>query len=212
QPCGERVSAGLRLGAFAAAVALVFAAATLAGAALDPDVREQADDHEEATMAEDKHAQDDETQAHDSSPGGHDAHGASAPAGLAAVQDGYRMVPATTVAEPGAHTEYRFQIVDDEGQPVRAYDRTHERRMHLILVRRDFTEYQHLHPRQLSDGTWETRADLSVAGAYRVFADCSTEGRALTLASDLFVAGDFHPAPLPAPARTASAGDGYEVK
>ena len=207
------MSPGLRLSAFAAAVALVFGLATLAGAALDPDVRERSDEHEEGSMGnETTHAQDTESQAHGAGAESHNAHGAGEPAGLAAAQVGYRLAPLTTIAEPSAEAPYRFKILDDNGRPVRAYDVTHERRMHLILVRRDFTEFQHLHPRQGADGTWETTADLSVAGTYRVFADFSTRGETLTLATDLFVPGDFHPAPLPEPARTASAGDGYEVK
>jgi hypothetical protein len=207
------VSPGLRLGAFAAIVALAFGAATLAGAALDPDVREQKDEHEEGTMPseETQHAQGSEQQAHEQAAG-HDAHGASEPAGLAAAQSGYRMVPETTIAEPSEDAAYRFRILDDEGEPLRDYDTTHERRMHLILVRRDFTEFQHLHPRQRGDGAWETTADLRAPGTYRVFADFSTGGEGLTLASDLFVEGDFHPAPLPEPTRKAPAGGGYEVR
>ena len=32
-----------------------------------------------------------------------------------------------------------------------------ERRLHLILVRRDLTGYQHLHPAMAADGTWSCR-------------------------------------------------------
>jgi len=207
------VSPSLRLGAFAATVALAFGAAALAGAALDPDVREQPGEHEEGDMPSDEtHAQAPAGEAHAEAEGGHDSHGASEPAGLASAQAGYRMAPEATIAEPAAAAPYRFRILDGAGEPVRDYDTTHERRMHLIVVRRDFTELQHLHPRQRGDGTWEATADLSEPGAYRVFADFSTGGQGLTLASDLLVAGDFRPAPLPAPARTAPAGDGYEVR
>ena len=34
-----------------------------------------------------------------------------------------------------------------DGQPVRDYEVEHEKRMHLIVVRRDLTGFQHLHPR-----------------------------------------------------------------
>jgi hypothetical protein len=83
--------------------------------------------------------------------------------------------------------------------------------MHLIVIRRDFARFQHLHPRQLEDGSWEVKVDLSQAGVYRVFADFATADRSLTLATDLFVPGRFDPVPLPRPASTDHAGDGYEV-
>jgi hypothetical protein len=206
------VSAGGRLAAFAAIVALAFGAATLAGAALNPDVREASEEHEEETMdSAAGHEGGATAGAHAQAEGqGHADHG-GLPGGLAAAQSGYRIAPLTTIFEPDHDARLRFRILTDAGEPVRDYDVTHERRMHVILVRRDFTRFQHLHPRLADDGAWETEADLSEAGTYRLFADFSTGGQPLTLASDLFVRGDFHPAPLPAPARTASAGDGYEV-
>ncbi len=84
--------------------------------------------------------------------------------------------------------------------PVRDYDVEHERRMHLIVVRRDLTGFQHLHPTLRADGTWETRIALPDAGSYRVFADFSHDGEATTLASDLRVDGPADLRALPAPA------------
>ena len=54
-------------------------------------------------------------------------------------------------------------------------------------------------------------ADTTAAGVYRVFADFATAGESLTLATDVFVAGEFDPAPLPPPSTKAAAGDGYAV-
>ena len=48
--------------------------------------------------------------------------------------------------------------------------------MHLIVVRRDLTGFQHLHPTQRADGTWTTPLRLDEAGSYRVFADFSHDG------------------------------------
>jgi hypothetical protein len=44
-----------------------------------------------------------------------------------------------------------------------------------------------------------------------VYADFVVDGAKQTLATDLFVPGDFQPQALPQPARIADAGDGYTV-
>ncbi|MEJ7875879.1 MAG: hypothetical protein WKF62_04390, partial [Solirubrobacterales bacterium] len=131
--------------------------------------------------------------------------------GLAVVADPYRLVPEATTHERGRVSPYRFKVVADDGETVHDFDIEHERRMHLIVVRRDFASFQHLHPEQVSDGSWQTDLELNEGGVYRVFADFATGGRSLTLATDLFVAGAFDPVPLAAPEASAEVGGGYEV-
>ena len=75
-------------------------------------------------------------------------------------------------------TTSRFRIADRAGRTVRDFDVEHTKRMHLIVVRRDMTGFQHLHPTQGADGSWTVAADAPRAGAYRVFADFSVGGRA----------------------------------
>jgi hypothetical protein len=186
-----------RIIGFGLVLAAVFAGAALAGAAIDPGVDDSDDGHGEETMA----------------MAGHEDAGQPATAlpGLATAQDGYRLVPERTHFQAGDRAAFGFRIVDGSGATVRDFDVEHERRMHLILVRRDFENFQHLHPRQLDDGSWLAEADLAEGGVYRAFADFATGGESLTLATDVFVGGEFEPAPLPAPANVADAGDGYRV-
>ena len=186
-----------RIIGFAVLLAAIFAVATVAGAELDPDVDEPVAEHEEEQDM--------------------NAHATATPSaatglpGLAVAEGGYRLVPERTTLPARADTTYAFRIVDADGETVHDFDVEHERRMHLIIVRRDFAGFQHLHPRQRPDGTWIAEADLRAGGVYRAFADFATDGESLTLATDLFVRGDFDPVPLPAPSPTADAGDGYEV-
>jgi hypothetical protein len=84
--------------------------------------------------------------------------------------------------------------------------------MHLIVVRRDLTGFQHLHPEQADDGSWSTRVRLKDAGSYRLFADFARDGEAVTLASDLRVDGAADLRDLPAPATTATSDGGYGVR
>ena len=202
------MSAPVRGAAFAAILVAVFALASLAGGAIDPAV-DATPGHEEGADMNTATHETEET-------GAHDAHGGAAPAGalpgLASAEAGYRLVPERTRFRAADSANLAFRIADAEGDTVRDFDVEHARSMHLIVVRRDFAGFQHLHPRQMNDGSWVADADLGAAGVYRAFADFSTGGRSLTLGADLFVAGEFDPVPLPEPARTADAGNGYEVE
>lgn len=201
------MSAPARGAAFAAILVAVFALASLAGGAINPAV-DPAPEHEEGDMSTATH----ETE----ETGTHTAHDSTAAAGalpgLASAAAGYRLIPEGTRFRATDSATLSFRIVDAEGETVSDFDVEHARSMHLILVRRDFAGFQHLHPTQGEDGSWTAVADLSDAGVHRAFADFSTGGRSLTLASDVFVAGEFDPVPLPEPAGTADAGDGYEVE
>lgn len=202
------MSALARIAAFAGLLAAVFAGAALAGSKLDPDV--------ETPSSADLGGHTD-MNGHQGAPEvvadpGHDASPVDAALpGLAVAQSGYQLVPEQTELASDSGARYAFRITEADGQTVQDFDTEHERRMHLIVVRRDFENFQHLHPEQLADGSWTAEADLEQAGVYRVFADFATAGKSLTLATDLFVAGRFSPRPLPAPVSTASAGDGYQV-
>lgn len=192
-----------RLAGFALVVAAAFALALVAGAAIDPDVGEP------AGHGEDERAQATADDAHEAA--GPDSAGAPLP-GLAVAADGLRLVPDSTSLPPGDRARFRFRVVDADGATVLDFEREHERRMHLIVVRRDFAGFQHVHPTQRPDGTWEARLDLDRPGVYRAFADFATAAGPATLATDVFVAGAFEVEPLARPSPRASAGDGYVVE
>ena len=109
--------------------------------------------------------------------------------------------------EPRREGELAFKILDAEGRPVRDYEVEHEKRMHVIVVRRDGRGFQHVHPELGRDGVWRVPLTLRQAGAYRVFADFVHDGEAETLAADLAVDGDADYRPLPVPATTARTSD-----
>ena len=197
------MSTATRLVGFGALLAVLFAVAAAAGGALDPDAR--GEEREDAAG----HAGGAEPAGH-AEDGGHE--GAAEVHGLAVANDaGLQLEVLTPELRRGREQRLAFRVVDARGVPVRDYDVEHERRMHLIVVRRDLTGFQHLHPTLRADGTWSTRIALPDAGSYRVFADFSHDGEATTLASDLRVDGRADLRALPEPALTADAGDGYEV-
>ena len=103
-------------------------------------------------------------------------------------------------------------MLGDDGRALRSgFEVEAQRRLHLILVRRDLTGYQHLHPAMAADGTWSVPLKVAQPGAYRVFADFQRDCQKHVLAADLLAPGEFQPAALPAPALTAST-DGYDVR
>lgn len=132
--------------------------------------------------------------------------------GLASNADGFTIVPAADTQPAGRPASYEFSILDEDGDTVTEFDEEHTKRMHLIVVRRDFTGFVHDHPTMTADGTWSTTLDIDDGGAYRVFADFVVDGDKHTLGTDLFVPGDFEPVELPEPAPAAVLGEGYEVE
>jgi hypothetical protein len=150
---------------------------------------------------------------HGAAAGGHaDTPAADPVRGLTASADGLTFELATTQLTPGERGELRFQIVGEAGRPVRDFEVEHEKRLHLILARRDLTGFQHLHPRMAADGTWTTPVTIAEPGNYRVFADFKRDGENQTLARDLTVTGAADPEPLPPPADTTITAGGYRVE
>jgi hypothetical protein len=150
---------------------------------------------------------------HGEAAGGHaETSGPDPVRGLTASANGLTLELETTRLAPGERGELRFQIAGEDRAAVRDFEIEHERRLHLILARRDLTGFQHLHPRMASDGTWTVPVTIREPGDYRVFADFKHDGENETLARDLTVAGTAAQRPLPAPALTAVTDSGYRVE
>jgi hypothetical protein len=92
---------------------------------------------------------------------------------------------------------------------VTSFEHVHDAWLHLVVVRRDLTLFQHLHPKLQDDGRWSVDLTLEKAGFFRAFADFTANGTALTLGVDLVADGELRvfDAQTNAIART----DGYEV-
>jgi len=189
-----------QLATFVAVLAVLFAGGAIAGQLIGPDARGEDDPMSghgaQRSHEEDSHMTSTSTEVH----------------GLAVADGGLRIELEQPELRRDREQTLAFRIVDGNGQAVRDFDVTHEKRMHLILARRDLTGFQHLHPEMAADGTWSTRVTLPEAGSYRLFADFSHAGEATTLASDLRVDGAADLKPLPAPQPTAVSDGGYDVR
>jgi hypothetical protein len=132
------------------------------------------------------------------------------PKGLMVSQNGYTFALEQTTASPGADVPVAFTIEGPDGDAVTEYDVEHEKELHLIAVRRDFSGFQHVHPVMDADGRWTTSLDLT-SGQWRLFADFKATGaEAVTLGNDLAVPGDYEPV-APASDATTATVDGYTV-
>ena len=133
------------------------------------------------------------------------------PGGLASSRDGYTLTPTDPTLTAATSGNFSFRLTSPGGAVVTDFDVEHDKRMHLIVVRRDTTGFQHIHPEMAPDGTWSVPLTLPAAGSYRAFADFTpTGGQGLTLGIDLSVPGPFEPV-AHQPSRTAVV-DGYQVK
>jgi len=223
-----------KLVAFAALLALVFGGAVAAGGAIDPDRGSEETTMSAHSTTDTTTTNHDATSAHGaagataghgaggatghgaggaSNAAGHGAHGGAADAvrGLASAEDGLRVVVERPELRRDTPEQLTFRIVDAEGETVRDFDLAHEKRMHLIVARRDLTGFQHLHPEQRADGAWTAAVTLADAGSYRLFADFTRDGDAHTLGADLRVDGDADLLPLPAPAAQTRSDGGETV-
>ncbi|MGW1438412.1 hypothetical protein ACWD7M_24570 [Streptomyces griseus] len=193
---------GLKITAFAAALAATFGSAYAVGGAMDP-AAEKEPSHQDAHGAKERPAAEKDA-----------ARTPELPGGLQISQGGYALDLDTPRVEAGEPAELRFAVVDeDSSRKVTAFRREHGKELHLIVASSDLTTYRHLHPERAADGTWSTPVELPEAGGYRVFADFTPDGKnaeGVTLGADLAVSGDARPEALPDAERTVTV-DGYEV-
>ncbi|MET4095805.1 heavy-metal-associated domain-containing protein [Arthrobacter sp. UYCu712] len=183
------MNAAGRLGAYAAGLAVVFTGAFAAAGAVVPD---------QAVTAWARSAED--------SSGGHAGAGHSAPAvgavagspvkGVTAERDGYLLGGISAPAAIGTAGELAFTITGPEGSPVTQFETSHEKQVHLIVVRSDGSHYRHVHPVMDEAGRWSLPWQWEAAGTYRIYADVvpAGAGEGVTLTRTVDVAGAFDPA------------------
>ncbi len=191
------MSTGVRVAGFVALLAALFAVAVVAGREIDPETSPRADGATAGHEAADEHA----------------AHGAPAgrATGVSSSQDGLRLQTRDTRLPARRPSRFAFRIVDDANRVIRDFQPEQDRRMHLIVVRRDLRHFQHLHPVQDAAGGWSTPLRLPAPGVYRAYADFRSTGNRMTLGVGVTAPGSFERRALPSPKPTSSV-DGYDIE
>lgn len=206
------MSAPTRLAVFTFALGGVFATALAAGRAVDPVHDAVAEPMDMDMDMDEGHGQEGE---HDGSATTHGAMAAAASpsvGGLSVADGELRLEIDDPVLATGTPRPFTFRIFGPDGEVVTDFDPEQGGvELHLVVVGRDLSGFQHLHPQMAPDGTWSIPLALASPGTFRAFVDVTVDGRPHTLGVDLFAPGDFAPQSLPAPALTASV-DGYDVR
>ncbi|MFD7963598.1 hypothetical protein ACFV5J_22635 [Streptomyces zaomyceticus] len=209
------MNTGVKITAFAAALAATFGTAYGVGKGVGPVGEPARAGHGEHAAAQPEKEKKGE--------GAHAGHGEGAaegsapaaelPGGLQVSEGGYTLAMETPVPAAGKSV-LKFSIKDASGRKVTAFTTEHGKELHFIVASRDLNTFRHLHPVKAADGTWTAPVDLPAAGGYKAFADFKPAvpgAKGITLGVDLSVPGAYTPKPLPAIAPTSTV-DGYQVR
>jgi hypothetical protein len=205
-----------RLGLFGAALGVVFAAAFAAANAVVPasTVARWTDAAREHEMSTGNTGQGGQEQSGGPAENGDHAAATTQDSvrGVTSARGGYLLSPVTGPREVGQAGTLSFRILDERGRAVTRFVESHDKQLHLIVVRTDGAYFRHVHPVVDEEGTWSLSWDWAAAGTYRLFADfvSATGQEPVTLTRTVDVAGNFAPAPA-APSDTASV-DGLTVE
>lgn len=133
--------------------------------------------------------------------------------GLSLSAHGYVLSPITAPRTTGEAGRLSFRVETTAGTPVTSFATSHDKQLHLVVVRADGSGYRHVHPSlDTSTGTWSIPWRWDAAGTYRAYADFATTGKdaqAATLTRALEVTGSYTPVATML-SRTDSV-DGFDV-
>ena len=154
----------------------------------------------------------------DAMPGAEETHGdepmiEAVPGsdGLRSELAGLRIAPTAQTLPTARSATWRFGIVDCDGNAVTDFEPEQGKLLHLIVVRTDFTGYEHLHPARGAGGTWSVKVPAAPAGTYRAIADFVLDGRKYVVGTTLVRPGAARRVAL-APPRLAATVDGYDIE
>lgn len=194
------MNAPAKLGLYAAGLAVLFTAALLGARAWMP-----ADAASAWTAATQTSVME-----HDTAEA---APAARAVRGLSVEQDGYQITEVAAPTRVGQPGTLSFRLTGPDGTGVTAYTNSHEKDLHLIVVRSDGTGFRHVHPTHDGAGNWSLPWTWDAAGTYRIFADFvpTDLGADITLTSSFEVTGAVTSRPTPHDSATDTV-DGYKVE
>jgi hypothetical protein len=102
----------------------------------------------------------------------------------------FETVPAVVV--PGESATLGFTISHpDTREVVRDFEVVHDQRYHLFVISQDMEYFQHLHPRELDNGTWTIDLTLPKAGYYKILSDFMPRGGSSQFLARPLVTRDF---------------------
>lgn len=116
-------------------------------------------------------------------------------------------------AEAGKETTIRIQIRNEQGKPVDKLDINHEKLLHLIVVSKDLSYLDHIHPEYKGSGEFAITTTFPSGGEYKLIADYKpTGGSSATQTEWVQVKGAAaQPVPVAPDKGHSKVADGVEV-
>lgn len=65
----------------------------------------------------------------------------------------------------------QIQVQNEQGESIEKFDINHEKQMHLILVSKDLSYFNHIHPEYQQGGQFQVQNEFPTGGEYMAFAD-----------------------------------------
>jgi len=97
----------------------------------------------------------------------------------------------------GKAATWTLKISDAKsGQPVKDFAVVHDKLMHLIVVKKDLSWFNHIHPEYQGNGVFTVTETLPSAGSYKIYADYTPKGRAQEVPQHEFATGGQTPQPV----------------
>lgn len=116
-------------------------------------------------------------------------------------------------ATAGKDASIRIQIQDVDGKPIDKLDVNHEKLLHLIVVSKDLSYFDHIHPDYKGGGVFEIAHAFPAGGEYKLIADYKpTGGESTTKTEWIHVDGtQSQPVALVPDQKHSKVVDGVEV-
>lgn len=82
---------------------------------------------------------------------------------------------------PGEEATITILIQDKWNKPIDNFDLMHEKLMHLIVVSKDLSYFDHLHPEHIGKGQFTVKTKFPTSGYYQLIADFTPQGSGETV-------------------------------
>jgi hypothetical protein len=77
----------------------------------------------------------------------------------------------TEMPQPNQDTTIKINLQDKQGKAIEKYDINHEKQMHLIVVSKDLSYFNHIHPEYKGNGEFTVTTQFPAGGEYKIIAD-----------------------------------------
>ncbi|QHW33273.1 hypothetical protein GZH47_22430 [Paenibacillus rhizovicinus] len=96
---------------------------------------------------------------------------------------GYRVTAEAEDGQPsaGAEAALTLQVSDASGRPVQAFADDMTKLMHFIVVSKDLSEFQHLHPEYEGQGKFSVKLTFPRGGPFLLVSEFMPDGKGLTV-------------------------------